>query len=266
MTNAYSKFIRFQYGSPADIGIENYDPTVGKMAVHQELLSLTALRNARRNHRDTPEVEAKYCEAMETICLSGENIMLSKRMKKKADEFLMRIGKWELKRDCYEAAFKKFKELAISPDGGLTKNVKRVSFIIGSCYTHGEEDSTHLDSGLGLLFTHAWVEIATTLNGEPYTLVIDPSNGCKQYCSADVFYKTACVVHSQDFTKVIVSNYLKLFVDYKKGKNSGQYRRSDLFNLDTALQVCENKDKEMNYRVYANEIVEVVGKSVLACC
>jgi hypothetical protein len=266
MTNSHSKFARFQYTSPADIGIENYDPTAGKMAVHQELLCCWTFRHSRSNYRDTPAVEKQYCEAMETVCLQGNHNYISRRMKVKADEFSIRIGKWELKRDCYDAAYTKFKSLTWD-NNGLLPNAKRVKFIIGSCHSRGDDDSEHLNSGMGLRFTHAWVEIHTTINDEPYVLVIDPSNGQTQYSSQETFYRTACVVHTHDFTKTIIGNFLKLFINWQKSDaRTLSYTRNQILDLDAALAICDKKDKEMDYKFYANEIVEVVGRSVLACC
>lgn len=220
MTNSYSKFARFQYTSPADIGIEDYNPTIYKMAVLADLRKAVRIKKAKKLTKTKPfdytysdagnfETKLTYEEVCDAIAL---------------------VGTFKVLRNCFQSAFNEFVLLSRSRDW-KTRYHCPMRFMIGEGYTFGEPECFHLNGGLGLKIHHAWVEIDTHIHGVPTTMVIDKSNNQTMLCERSNFYEQWRIHSYNDFSGVVDKAIDDLFTQYPKKSQAEKITKLSVFKI-----------------------------------
>jgi hypothetical protein len=254
MTNSYSKFARFQYTSPADIGIENYNPTIYKMAVLAELAKIVGIK---KSNKISSGYECSYSNMGNwKFNLDYEGV---------CDAILI-DGNRKLLRDCYQSAFNEYVLLTHSEDWKTLYADSPYRYMIGECYTFGENEF-HANGGLGTKIYHAWVETETIVDGKLITMVIDNSNNQSVICEAATFY-TQWRIHSFNNYSFMVNQAIRdCFKKFPKKSQQAKIRNLSVFqivNIDSCLKILEEDTIKQNGGILvANYIERLVGESVL---
>jgi hypothetical protein len=249
----------FQYTSPADIGIENYNPTVFKMAVLAELIkSQSGIKATKINRIKKPiytysdigewQSNLPYEQVCDAILLSGE---------------------FKVLRNCYQSAFNEYVLLSHSEDWKIRYDNAPFRYMVGQCYTFGESEF-HANGGLGTKIHHAWVEVDTHIDGKEITMVIDESNNRSMICEAHTFYKQWKVHSLNDFSLVVDNAIKEVFKKFPKKHHEAQIKKLNVFqilDIKKIIQVIDEDTVKQHGGILSADYIEcMMGASVMEYC